>query len=295
MKNGDLARKRALAGYLFVLPGTLVLVVFIIVPLIASLASSFFTYTIMLDHFQFVGFQNYHTVLTDNRFWNSLKNTLYFTAVVVPVSNLVSLSVALAISRNTRLNVGLRTIYFLPVVCSMAIVAMALAMMFNYNIGIIPAAFRRMGIPVVDLLKSKVWAMPTVILISVYKGFGFNMVIFIASRQSVPAQLYEAADMDGARPFDKLRSITLPSMASTIAFAFITSIIGSFQVFDQVFVTTKGGPLFRTETAVQLIYQRAFGTYEMGIANADAFLLFLLILVVTLAVRRISSGAETVE
>jgi multiple sugar transport system permease protein len=135
--------------------------------------------------------------------------------------------------------------------------------------------------------------MPTVMLITIYKSFGFSMLIYIAAIHGVPRYLYEAAEIDGANSVDKFFHVTLPSIAPTITFTLITGMIASFQVFDQVFVTTKGGPLFRTETAVQLIYQRAFATYEMGRASANAFLLFLLILAVTIFVQRMRRNSES--
>lgn len=280
-------------GYLFILPSIIILLVFSIIPLIASLVSSFYDFTFMLTKFDFVGLGNYRAVMSDERFWNSIRNTLYFTAVVVPVQNALSLLVALAVVETNRRNVFFRTVFFLPVVCSMTIVALSLAIMFDFNIGYIPAMMRRFGLPVKDFLNDLHWAMPTVMLISIYKSFGFSMLIFVAALHGVPKHLYEAAEMDGASPVQKFRNITLPSIAPTITFVLITGIIASFQVFDQVFVTTKGGPLFRTETAVQLIYYRAFAYYETGRASANAFLLFLLILAATILVQRMRRNTES--
>lgn len=279
-------------GYLFVLPSLLFLAVFVFFPLLATFLSSFFDFDLMLRDFDFIGIENYLEVVQDERFWNSMKNTVYFTAVVVPVQNMLSLLVAVAICRPGKGNVIFRTIYFLPVVCSMTIVALSLKMMFDYNIGILPSLFRQIGLPVVDLLNTPNLAMPTVMLISVYKGFGFNMVIFIAALQSVPRSLYEAAEIDGAKQSAKFFKITLPFIMPTIVFALITSVISSFQVFDQVYVTTKGGPLFRTETIVGLIYDRGFKTLEMGYSMAAAFLLFLVILSVTLVNWGLSRKSE---
>jgi len=279
-------------GYIFILPSLCILVIFVIFPLIAAFFSGFFDFTIMLDKFSFVGLRNFNAVLTDWRFWNSMKNTLYFTAVVVPLQTAFSLFIATTISKVNRVNVFFRTIFFLPVVCSMTIIAMSIAMMFNFNFGIIPAVMRDLGLPVVDLLNDVRWAMPTIMLISVYKNFGFNMVIFIAALHNVPKSLYEAADIDGANASGKFFNITLPSIAPTITFTLMTSTISSFQVFDQVFVTTRGGPLYSTETAVQFIYERAFRTNEMSFANANAVLLFIVIFTATLIVQRIRRNTE---
>ncbi len=293
MKLKSLMNNRNFIGYLFILPACSNLLLFVIFPLIASLVSSFFNFNMMLTRFDFIGLENYTTVLQTERFWNSLKNTAYFAVIMVPVQNMVSLLAAVGVCKVTKLNAVLRTIYFLPVVCSMTVIALSFGMMFNYNIGIIPAILKGWGFKVPDLLNSTTWAMPTVILISIFKSFGFNMVIFIAALQGVPKYLYEAAEIDGSNKVKSFFSITIPSIAPTIAFTIITSIIGSFQVFDQVYVTTKGGPLFTTETIVQLIYERAFKTMEMGIATAAAFLLFAIILVATLISFRFSQKFES--
>lgn len=293
MNRTNILYDKRRVGYIFILPSILVLLVFSVFPLIASVVSSFFDFNIMLTKFRFVGMDNYAAVFSEERFWNSMKNTLYFTAVVVPVQNIVSLLVAMAVVEVNFRNVFFRTIYFLPVVCSMTIVALALSMMFNYNIGYIPSKMRELGLPVKDFLNDIHWAMPTVMLITIYKNFGFSMLIYIAAMHGVSRHLYEAAEIDGASTAGKFFNITLPSIAPTITFTLITGIIASFQVFDQVFVTTKGGPLFRTETTVQLIYERAFATYEMGKASANAFVLFLLILVVTLLVQRMRRNSES--
>jgi multiple sugar transport system permease protein len=275
-----------------VLPSVLVLFVFIILPLMAAWVSSFFNFTIMLDSFEFAGLQQYRAVLKDRRFWNSLKNTVSFTLAVVPIQNALSLLTAAALRQVNKINVLFRTIFFLPVVCSMTIIAMSLAMIFNGYFGFLPALLSELGFPPADLLNDVRYAMPTVMLISVYKNFGFTMVIYIAAYQMVPRYLYEAAGIDGAGSIKKFISVTLPAIAPTLTFCLITSTISSFQVFDQVYVTTKGGPLFSTETAVQFIYERAFVTNEMPFANANAVLLFLLILSATLLVRKLRGNSE---
>ncbi|RKP52920.1 sugar ABC transporter permease [Cohnella endophytica] len=292
MKWKALAWNKSAVGYLFILPSVAVMTLFVIVPLLFSLLSSLYSFDIMLQNFKFIGLDNFHTVLDDDRFWNSLKNTVYFVCGNVPLQIVISILVAVAINKKSRLNIVFRTVYFLPVVCSMTIVAMAIQMMFDFNIGIVPALLREWGLPVVDVFNDPTWAMPAIILISVYKSFGFTMIILLAALQGVPESLYEAAEIDGAGRAATFFRITLPSIAPSIAFVVITSIIGSFQVFDQVYVTTKGGPMFKTETIVQYVYDKAFVTNEMGPAIASAILLFIIILIVTLANLRIGRKSE---
>ncbi len=179
MKWKALAWNKSAVGYLFILPSLAVMTLFVIIPLLFSLLSSLYNFDIMLKNFKFIGLDNYHTVLDDDRFWNSLKNTVYFVCGNVPLQIVISILVAVAINKKSRLNIVLRTVYFLPVVCSMTIVAMAIQMMFDFNIGIVPALLREWGLPVVDVFNDPTWAMPAIILIRVYKSFGFTMIILL--------------------------------------------------------------------------------------------------------------------
>ncbi len=288
----SLIRKQSTAAYIFLLPSMIVLLLFVLGPLSFSFFSSFFDFNIMMTKFKFIGFLNYANVLHDERFWNSLLNVTYFTLAIVPAQTVISLLLAMAVNKQSRLNVLYRTIYYLPVVCSMTIVGLAFNMILNYNIGIVPEFIRSLGFTPIDVFHDPVWAMPAIILISIYKGFGFTMVILLAALQGVPDSYYEAAQMDGANKVDMFFRITLPSIAPSLTFVVITTVIGSFQVFDQVYVITKGGPLYKTETAVQYIYERAFVTNEMGFAIANAVLLFAVILLFTLVNYQISRRSE---
>lgn len=277
-----ISNNQKIAGYLFVLPSLLILGTFVIYPLIFSFISSFFKFNLLLTNFDFIGIKNYSRVLQDARFINSLFNTAYFSFVQVPLQIVISLLVALAIKSHKAYNVFLRSVFFLPVVCSTTAISLVMVFLLNKDVGAIASYLRWIGIEPVDWLQSTKWAMPTVILISVWKNFGLSMIIFLAGLQSVPDFYYEAAELDGAGRSVKFFRITLPLIMPTAGFITVTTLITSFQVFDQVFVMTNGGPLFKTETMVQYIYYKGFVDSDIGFATANAFILFIIILLATL-------------
>lgn len=292
-KLSRFANDQGKVGYLFVLPSLLTLAVFVIFPLIMSLVSSLYDFNITLTKIDFIGLENYRKVLANDRFQNSLWNTIYFTIVVVPAQIVLSLFVALLIKGHKRYNLFLRSVYFVPVVCSMTVISIVLVFLMNYEIGAIPTYLRKLGITPVNWLNDTVWAMPAVMAISVWKNFGFSMVIFLAALQGVPDSYYEAAELDGAGKARQFFNITLPMIMPTVGFVTITTFISSFQVFDQVFVMTNGGPLFKTETMVQYIYYRGFVASDMGFATANAFILFLITLTFTLVMFRSMRKTES--
>ena len=266
-------------GVFFVLPSLTVLSIFVFLPLVVTVIFSFFSIDLMGGNFKFTGLDNYAKLIGDSRFWNSLGNTFYYTFVSVPLQIILALLVTLAIERKTVFNAMLKSVYFLPAICSMTIISIIWTFILDNDIGILNYYLRQIGINAVAWLKEPAWAMPTVILVGVWKTFGFNMVIFLAGLQGIPIVYYEAAQIDGAGNIKQFFKITLPMLMPTLGFVAITSVINSFQVFDQVFVMTRGGPLFKTETTVQYVYSRAFEAYELGYASSIAEALFLIILI----------------
>lgn len=287
-----IANDQGKAGYVFIMPSVLVLLLFVMIPLICSIVFGFFKFNVNLTGFRFIGLDNFTSLAGDHRFWNSLKNTVYFTVAAVPLQIVLSLLVAMAISKNSKLNVLLRSVFFLPVVCSMTVVSLMFVFLLNPDLGGIAQYVRMFGFEPIDWLKSEQWAMPTVIMISVWKSFGFTMVILLAALQGIPDSHYEAAELDGANKSQRFQNITLPHLMPTIGFVAVTTFISSFQVFDQVFIMTQGGPLFKTETMVQYIYYKGFTAGDMGFASANAFVLFLIILAATLVMLRFMRKSE---
>jgi multiple sugar transport system permease protein len=271
------------AAYIFLLPSMTIFALFLGVPLLATFAIGTLKLDIFLQKFSFVGWGNFSRVIADDRFWNSMKNTLVFTLFEVPLQVGLALLVALAVQSDTRFRRFTRSALFLPVVCSMTAVSIVWSMLLDPSMGIVPFALRGLGFVDVDFLKSRDQAMATVIGITVWKNFGMSMIILVAGLQSIPVSLFEAARIDGAGKFRMFASITVPMLAGPLGFCVITNTIGSLQVFDQVYVMTQGGPLLSTETVVQYIYNRGFRIppYELGYASALAEALFVVIALVT--------------
>lgn len=285
------ANDQTKVGYLFILPSIILITIFVIVPMICSILFSFFDFNIMLQNVRFVGVDNYSEMLIDERFWHALGNTAYFTVFQVTLQLALGLVVAVLIMEKNVLNIFFRGTFFIPVICSMTVISIVWQFLLDKDVGVIAHYLRQLGFNM-RLLKDPDQAMPLVIMVSVWKSFGFAMVVFLAALQGIPQSLYEAADIDGINARDKLFKITIPMILPTVGFVTITSIIGSFQVFDQVYVMTQGGPVFRTETMVYYIYNMAFKTLRLPYASANAVTLFLIILVASLFTFRKTAGNE---
>jgi len=279
----SLARREAIAGYLFLLPNMLGFLIFTALAVVASAVISLTTWD-LLSSPEFVGLDNYVTLLTnDPLFRTVVLNTLYFTAVSVPASTILALLLALVFNTGLRMIPLFRTAYFLPVITATVVVALIWRWFYNPDFGILNYVLWKLGVDAPpNWLASRQWAMPAVIILSVWKQVGYNMVIFLAGLQAIPGTLYEAASIDGAGRWQRFRNITLPLLTPTTFFVLVISIIGSLQVFDAVLVLTDGGPANATRTIVYHIWERAFVFLEMGYAAAVAWLLFFMVFLVTL-------------
>jgi multiple sugar transport system permease protein len=269
-----LVKDQSRAGLFFVMPTMIVFTVFVFIPLIISFVFSFLNFDMMFNNIKFIKFENYSRLLADKKFWNSLWNNVYYTLGTVPLQIIVALLSAVAIAKASFIHTLFKSVFFLPVICSMTIISIIWSFLINKDIGTFSYYLNFIGIKAVDLLKDPVWAMPTIILVSVWKSFGFNMVILVAGLQAIPDSYYEAADIDGINRFHKFLNITVPMLMPTLTFTVVNSIISSFQVFDQVYVMTRGGPLFKTQTVVQYIYSAAFESFNMSYASTVAVVLF---------------------
>jgi len=280
-------RKETAAGYLFLLPALGGILVFILGPVVAAIALSFTKWD-LLTPAKFIGLSNYQELIQDPMFRKVMLNTLIFTGASVPLSLILSLGLALALNQKIKGIVIFRTIYFLPVVSSMVAVSLVWRWLYNPNYGLLNYFLNLLHLPSVNWLFSTTWAMPAVILMSVWKGLGYNMVIFLAGLQGIPQMYYESAKIDGAGKFQAFKNITLPLLSPTTFFVLVISIISSFQVFDQIFVMTSGGPAHATEVIIYYIYHNAFQIFRMGYASALAFCLFIIIFALTLLQIRLS-------
>jgi multiple sugar transport system permease protein len=260
--------------------------VFFVLPVVAALLLSFTDFDLYaladLRNLRVVGLRNYVRLLETPLFWQALGNTLYFVVVGVPLSIGASLATALLVnSPLARLKAVFRTALFMPVVTTLVAVAVIWRYLLSTRYGMINYALGRLGIGPIDWLGDPHWAMPAIILFAVWKSFGYNMVILLAGLQSIPADLYEAARVDGASASQRFRHVTLPMLAPILAMVAILTIAGYFQLFGEPYVMTQGGPLQSTVSVLYFMYEEGFKWWNLGSASAVAFLLFLFIFAVT--------------
>ncbi len=275
------------AGLLLASPALVLIVVFFFMPVLAAFALSLTDFDIYaladLANLRFVGLHNYAQLLVTPLFWQALGNTLYFAGVGVPLSIGASLGAALLLSSRAARWRGLfRTALFAPVVTTLVAVAMIWRYLLHTRYGLINYGLGRFGIPPVDWLGNPHTAMPAIILFTVWKSFGYNMVIFLAALQIVPESLYEAANLDGAGAWSRFRHVTLPLLAPTLLLVSILTIAQFFQLFAEPYVMTQGGPAESTVSVLYLMYEQGFKWWNLGTATAVAFVLFLMMFGVTL-------------
>lgn len=277
---------RTTAAWIFLAPALGVIGIFFVLPVFAAFVLSFTDFDIYAlgnwDYIRFIGFQNYLRIAETPLFWKALKNTFYFVLVGGPLSVAVSLGTALMLnSKLAKFKSFYRTVYFLPVVSSLIAVAIIWRYLYHPAHGLLNYFLSFFGVSPIDWLGDPDLAMPAIILMAVWKNFGYNMLIFIAGLQNIPDDLYEAAHLDGASWWQQFTSITLPMLKPTTVFVVMITIIGYFQLFAEPYVMTQGGPLNATTSIVLLMYEQGFRWWNMGYAAAIAFVLFAIILLFT--------------
>jgi multiple sugar transport system permease protein len=274
------------AGWLFIAPAITLIAVFFFLPVGASLLLSITDFDLYAvanpSNVRVVGTRNYTDLLQNPTFWLALKNTFYFALIGGPLTVATSLGAALLVNaKAVRFKTFFRTIYFLPFVTTLVAVAIVWRYLYHPQYGFLNYALGAVGIHPVDWLGDPRWAMPAIILLAVWKNFGYNMLIFIAGLQAVPEDLYEAAALDGAGAVRQFWHVTLPNLAPTFFFVGVVTMIGYFQLFAEPYVMTTGGPLGATTSLVLFMYEEGFRWWRLGVAASIAFLLFLIILVWT--------------
>ena len=273
--------RREWTAYLFLMPGVLIFSVFTVFALGFTFYLSFHEWQIVSVDKPYVGLQNYKDMIHDERFRHAVINTFYFSGAVVPLQMLFGLAIALLLDTGLRGRVVLRTLYYLPCVTPFVVSAIVWKWFYNGDFGIFNFYLLKTGLidAPVSFLSDQNLAMPSVIVMTIWGGIGFTMVVYLAGLQTIPDELYEAAKVDGAGPWSRLWHITIPMLRPTTLFLAVIGIIFAFQQFTQVFVMTNGGPVDKTTTMLYYIYQSAFQFFEMGYASAIAFTLFLMLLV----------------
>jgi multiple sugar transport system permease protein len=280
------------AAWWFIAPAVVVLAVFFFLPVLGALAMSltdFDLYALSDYHnLRFVGFENYARLLAEPLFWKALGNTLYFVALGVPLSIGASLGAALLVnSRLARFRAFFRTMYFAPVVTTLVAVAVVWRYIFHTRYGFLNYALSGVGIGPIDWMGDPHWAMPAIVILAVWKNFGYNMIILLAALQNIPEDLYEAARIDGASSWQVFRHLTLPGLGPVLLLVSILTMTGYFQLFAEPYVMTEGGPLQSTLSVLYFMYEEGFKWWSLGRASAVAFLLFVLMFAVTVVQLRI--------
>jgi multiple sugar transport system permease protein len=291
------AGRQGRAGLLFLAPAVSALVLFFFLPVGAALLLSFTDFDIYTigdpANIRLIGLGNYLDLLRQPLFWKALRNTLYFVLVAGPLTVGTALAAALLLdARLARFKGFFRTVYFAPVVTTLVAVAVVWRYLYHPRFGLLNQALGLLGIGPIDWLGDPRWAMPAIILLAVWKNFGYTMVVFVAGLQSIPEELYEAAEIDGANAVQRFRHVTLPLLGPTFLFVTVITMIGYLQLFAEPYVMTQGGPLQATTSVVLLMYEQGFRWWNMGYAAAIAFVLFLVIFAVTLVQLRVQRRSD---
>ena len=264
---------------MFIAPASVGLLVFLVWPLLTGIYYSFTEYTTLTPP-EWVGLANYRQLLTDPIFWTSLRVTVLYVAINIAVQTAVALVIAVLMQRLTQSTI-LRSLVLAPFLVSNVVAAIVFLWILDTQLGIFNIFLQWIGFDPVSFWASETWVIPTVALVNVWRHMGYTALLLFAGLQSIPANLYEAARTDGAGEIAMFRRITIPLLRPILALVLIMTIIGSFQVFDTVSVTTQGGPADASRVLQMYIYQNAFAEYEFGYASALSVALLLILMIVT--------------
>lgn len=282
-------------SYLFIAPVIILFSVFVFIPVVASFFLSFTKYNIVSPP-QWLGWGNYRQIFfADPRFWRALANTSLYVLGVVPICIWISLLLAVAIDQKIRFKNFYKAMFFMPVITSVIAISVIWKWLFaGGKFGLVNYWLVKFGISPVDWIMSPTWTLPAIMIMSIWAGLGYNMILILAGLQTIPSTLYEAAEMDGAGAWHKFWRITLPLLRPTLFFVLIMSLINCFQVFEQVYIMTAGttegvgGVLDCALSLVAYLYEKGFQNFEMGYASAIAYILFGIIFVITLINLKVS-------
>ena len=282
----SLRKREALAGYLFIAPAVVGFVVFVAGPIAASLVFSLTEFRLIVPP-RWTGLANYGMLVRDPLFWQSLNVTTRYALAALPLGLVCSLALAILMNQKVRGIAFWRTVYYLPAVISGVAVAVLWTWILNPEFGLLNVLLRYVGVKGPHWLGNARTALPSLVLIGLW-GVGGNMVIYLAGLQGIPTELYEAAEIDGAGSTSRFTHITLPMLSPIIFFNLVMGLIGVFQFFTEPFVMTRGGPENSTLTYMLYLYRNAFSYFRMGYASALAWVFFVLVFLLTLAVFRSS-------
>ncbi|MEB3280482.1 MAG: sugar ABC transporter permease [Lyngbya sp.] len=276
--NQSQLKQEAIAAWIFLAPAAILMAIFVLWPIAYLFYLSFTQGNFTISGVHWVGLKNYWRLLVSPDFWQVMGNTVYFTIATVIPSLIIPLILAVLLDQALALRGILRTAYFIPSITSLVAVGLGWRWLFQ-NDGPINAFLSSLGFDPIPWLSSTVWAMPVLILLSIWKQLGFNMVVFLAGLQAIPINRYEAAELDGANPWQQFWYVTLPGLRPTLVFATVTTAIFTLRSFEQVYMITGGGPLNSTNLLVYYIYDQAFAQFDFGYAAAAATILLVVALI----------------
>lgn len=283
LRSKDTVKRRdGISAIFFLTPTLIIFLTFILFPVIFSFYLSFHEWNMFSSEAAYIGLENYKKMFQSEEFWSVLKNTAIYTLGTVPLNMALALLVAIALNKKIKGKKFLRTAFFAPVIISPVAAAVIWRWIYDPNYGLLNYSISFLGVDSINWLNDPTAAMFALIIMGVWKTFGINMVLFSAGLQGIPETYYEAAEIDGAGRWSKFWKITVPMLAPTTFFIMIMSMISSFQVFDLVYVLTSGGPLGSTKVLVFFVYEYAFKFFEMGYASAAAYVLFAILIVLTM-------------
>ena len=288
-------RDERVAAYIFVAPAVILLIAFLVVPMIYTVYFSGFKYQIMRpDAMKFIGFENYQKLFSDKNFWLALKNTVYFTVIVVPCQCVLALALALLVSKKFRGVAVFRTMYFAPQLTSMVVISVLWSVLYNANpnTGLINSILVSLGMSPIKFLSDASTAMNSIIFMSAWQGAGYQMMIFLAGLQGIPRDQYEAASVDGATKFKQFLYITIPGLKGTIKYVTMITMIQAMKLFTQPYIMTQGGPKNSTKTLVYYIYTQGFQKGNFGYACSIAAVFFVIVVCMSMAMKKVTAATD---
>ena len=288
-------RDERVAAYIFVAPAVILLIAFLVVPMIYTVYFSGFKYQIMRpDAMKFIGFENYQKLFSDKNFWLALKNTVYFTVIVVPCQCVLALALALLVSKKFRGVAVFRTMYFAPQLTSMVVISVLWSVLYNANpnTGLINSILVSLGMSPIKFLSDASTAMNSIIFMSAWQGAGYQMMIFLAGLQGIPRDQYEAASVDGATKIKHFLYITIPGLKGTIKYVIMITMIQAMKLFTQPYIMTQGGPKNSTKTLVYYIYTQGFQKGNFGYACSIAAVFFVIVVCMSMAMKKVTAATD---
>lgn len=281
----------SLTAFLFILPSLIGFTVFYAVPAVRGLWISFTNWD-LLRPAKFIGIENYIKLAQDREMWNALSVTVYYVLLNIPLQTMLAMIIAVMMYRLTK-SMLIRALIILPWLMPPVVVGLIWLWLLDPNIGIVNVALKAMGLPMIAFLGLPQYAMPTIAMINIWEYVGYTALLIFAGLQSIPGSVYEAASIDGASESQTFWKVTAPLLRPVLVFVIVTSVIGSFQIFDTIAITTKGGPVNATKVLNWYIYEQAFSRFNMGYATAISIVLFAILIFVSMVQMRLMRAGES--